>query len=283
MLKTRLAPTPSGYLHIGNAFSFLLAWLVARKQAGSVHLRIDDIDSDRVRDVYRQDALDMLGWLGLDWDTQSLSQIPKIAQYTTYLTRLKNLPACLYACKCSRKDIQENQKNGLYGQTCLPLKVSLPANLRLHIPAEATVEFHDVLAGKQTIQPAELAGDLVVWRKNNAPAYQLASVVDDIKEGVNFIVRGKDLWKSTAFQYYLAKVLGEESFENICFLHHELVLDSSGDKLSKSAGSDSLHAFREQNGSPTEIYKQFAVFWNMQNISQTPTLQELLDKFAAIL
>ncbi len=282
MLKTRIAPTPSGYLHIGNALSFLLTWLIARKQGGIIHLRIDDIDSERTRPEYVQDIIETLQWLGIDWDSQTLSQLPKTALYEAYLQRLTDSPAQLYPCYCTRKTIQTTTKHGIYAQTCLPLspKITLKdeANLRLHIPESATIILHDKLKGMCTVKPAELAGDLVIWQKTNKPAYQLASVVDDLTEGINFIVRGEDLWVSSAFQGYLAEVLGENSFSNITFLHHKLILDEDGHKLSKSAGATSVRALRMQNASPTHFYSAFARFWQMQDVSETPTLQELLDK-----
>ena len=292
MLKTRIAPTPSGFLHLGNAFSFLLTWLIARQQKGSIHLRIDDIDSDRVRPEYVQDIFDSLRWLGLDWDSEARSQVAQKPLYASYLARLLETEKGqmgVYACACSRKEIQTQARNGLYGQTCvaknLPKTVGKDVgesySLRLHIPDSAEVRLQDALQGTCLLKPAEIAGDLVIWRKNNEPAYQLASLVDDLQAGINFIVRGEDLWSSTAFQVYLAEALGEASFARSTFLHHALVCDSEGNKLSKSAGATSLRALREQASSPTEVYKRFAEHWHLPT-SDSPTLQELLEACTSI-
>jgi glutamyl-tRNA synthetase len=290
-LKTRIAPTPSGFLHIGNAYSFLLTWLIARGRQGTVHLRIDDIDSDRVRPEYMQDIFDSLQWLGIDWDTEARSQMGKEEIYKKYLTTNPNLsfqaehlmPSPFYICYCSRKTIQQNANNGLYGQTCLPTHFSEGVALgkgaiRLHIPASAEVILQDTLKGTCVLKPAELAGDLVVWRKNDEPAYQLASLVDDVESNIDFIVRGEDLWNSTVFQLHLAEVLGLPAFSKTIFLHHPLVLDDAGQKLSKSEGAPSLHAMRKQGILPAQIYKQLAVFWGVE-VSALPTLQELLESF----
>lgn len=283
-LKTRIAPTPSGFLHIGNAFSFLLTWLIARRQGGTVHLRIDDIDSDRVRPEYRQDIYDSLHWLGLDWDTEAPTQLGRQGEYSKYLQMLDGK---LYPCACSRKTIQTNTKQGLYGQTCLPQALTPVAaclqaefNYRLHVPTEVTIMLKDALKGNCVLKPAELAGDLIVWRKHHEPAYQLASVVDDIEAGINFIVRGEDLWSSTAFQLYIASLLGVSAFTDVTFLHHGLITDEAGKKLSKSDGATSLLDMREKGISKQYLYQRFAHFWEI-DVSTLPTLSELMDNLPA--
>ncbi len=278
-LKTRLAPTPSGYLHLGNAFSFLLTWLIARRQGGTVHLRIDDMDSPRTRPEYVQDIYESLQWLGLDWDTEAGSQQGRQGHYLAYFEQYKAHLAP-YPCDCPRKKVQQNAKNGLYGQTCLPKTASeidlAQAAWRLHIPESAEIVLKDVFKGTCLLKPAQWAGDMVVWQKNNAPSYQFASIIDDMEAGINFIVRGEDLWSSTIFQLYIAQKMGLGGFLESTFLHHTLLKDEVGNKLSKSEGATSLRALRKEGILPTYVYQKFAEFWKIE-VSTLPTLAELRE------
>lgn len=271
-LCTRLAPTPSGWLHQGNGISFIVTWCLARAARGKVFLRIDDLDKDRRREAYLEDIFFTLDWLGLDFDAgpagvedflNNYSQHTRLDRYQKVLDQLKKYEL-VYACSCTRSEIKRRSTNGLYPGTCR--KRQLPFDLpgaawRIEIPDEIVVGFtewgqHDPVI----IRLPEFMGDFVVRQKNGYPAYQIASVVDDLDYQVNFVVRGEDLRISTAAQVYLASLLGLEGFVGMLFWHHPLVLDSSGEKLSKSHGAEALSVRRKSGESP-QAYWVAAADW----------------------
>lgn len=257
-VRTRIAPTPSGWLHLGNAWSFVLTWLLARGRGGSIHLRIDDLDAARFREEYLEDIFASLAWLGLDWDSGPRdaadfrarhSQRLRLAEYRAALDHLALVRDAdgpvLYACACSRAEIRrasaEAASSGRYPGTCrsrgLPLGAA-GAALRLRVPDGEAVDLADGVAGTLRLYPAREAGDFVVRTREGDPAYQLASVVDDEALGMTLVVRGRDLLPSTAAQLHLARRLGARGFSTAAFVHHGLVTSEGADggKLSKSAG-----------------------------------------------
>ncbi|MEO6094298.1 MAG: glutamate--tRNA ligase family protein [Fibrobacteria bacterium] len=290
--RTRIAPTPSGLLHPGNAWSFLLTWLLARSRGGSVNLRIDDLDTARFRDEYLEDIFASLEWLGLDWDTgprspadfkSSYSQHLRMDRYRAALQALSGVSDAdgplLYACCCSREKVRRDSlaagRPGIYSGTCRhaghPMQLSGRDEdgataletypLRLRVPRNAEVSLEKVLTlppGPLNLAPGQDMGDFVIWQRNGDPAYQLASLVDDEERGIDLIVRGKDLLPSTGVQAWLAGRLGYVNFPRAAFLHHDLILDPQGGKLSKSEGADSLRALRESSGTPKPLMRWFA-------------------------
>ncbi len=272
-LRTRFAPTPSGFLHIGNAWNFLLTWLIARSQGGSIHLRIDDLDAARFREAYLEDIFASLNWLGLDWDTGPADSADFHAHHRqcfrreSYRVALKLLlekddssNSLVYACQCSREQVKRASqvlgRAGVYSGTCqkagLSREMASPWQsgkglqrsdkttvLRLHVPLGTQVKLEDKVHGPLFLKPGEAMGDFILWQRNGEPSYQLASTLDDANLGINWVVRGSDLLPSTGAQIYLAQCLGLETFAETHFLHHGLILGSSGEKLSKSTQSDS--------------------------------------------
>ncbi len=292
-LLTRFAPTPSGYLHIGNAFSFVLTWLLARVQGGKIHLRIDDLDRQRYRIKYVEDIFKSLEWLGLDWDTgpqspdefeKEYAQIHFLPNYQSALTLL-HTHTQLYACRCSRKKTQkEADAHGQYHRTCFDKKIPLDAPntaLRLYTPPEnSLVQFKDLQKNQIcTVDIQKTMKDFVVRGKNQLPAYQLTSLIDDLRMGINLIVRGEDLYDSTAAQVHLAgRVPVWHSFQKVDFLHHPLVTDAEGNKLSKSAGAISLKDWRKNKQNTEKIYLFFA---ERLALPPSSTLEELKAAFIA--
>lgn len=293
-LRSRLAPTPSGFLHLGNVFSFVLTWLIVRQQKGTLLLRIDDLDSQRRRIEYLDDIFQTLEWLGIDYDEgaggtedflKNFSQKYRISQYEQLLNELLNIsPPLVYACSCSRKEIQNNSLNGLYTGFCRDSKI-----LNQHLIAQKTetawrievppipICFQDVFKGEISLNLAEKMGDFIIRRKDQLPAYQIASLSDDLKYGINFIVRGEDLMDSTAAQIFLAQLLRKENFTKISFLHHPLLYEKGEQKMSKSHDSLSVKALREHLISPKPIIQWIAEQVGIKrNIF---TLQNLLDEF----
>jgi glutamyl/glutaminyl-tRNA synthetase len=297
-LLTRIAPTPSGYLHVGNAWSFLLTWLLARSQGGKIHLRIDDLDAARFREEYLVDIFTSLEWLGIDWDSgpktpiefhSSFSQRHRRSEYRETLERLleKSIQGSpiVYACQCSREQVKRASLSaglpGIYPGTCqrlglprVPAKiwqsgkgVESPGRetvLRLNIPPDTTVTLKDEVKETLVLRPREEIGDFILWQRNGEPSYQLASLVDDQKLGINYIVRGRDLLSSTGVQAYLAGLMDFSAFSKFRFYHHGLVLGPGGEKLSKSSGRTpaipalSLAALRQRPGGRAALMGYFA-------------------------
>jgi glutamyl-tRNA synthetase len=262
--KTRIAPTPSGYLHLGNAFNFLLAEFIARRAGGHLRLRIDDLDAPRIRPEYLSDIFESLAWLGIQPDAgpadvadheAHFSQSLRLPQYDTMLQRLVET-GLVFACTCSRKQMLEASPDGQYAGACIAKHIPLDTPgvaWRIQTPPDTVIRFSDALAGEQHISLWEQQRHFIIRRRDGLPAYQVASLSDDITYGINTIVRGADLLSSTAAQLYLAGLLGMDGFINACFYHHPLLSDELGQKLSKSAGSRSLKTLREAGIAGQEI------------------------------
>ncbi|MCU0388049.1 MAG: glutamate--tRNA ligase family protein, partial [Chitinophagaceae bacterium] len=250
-LKTRIAPTPSGYLHLGNIYSFVLTWLIARYHKGKVLLRIDDLDAERVRREYLEDIFSVLDFIGLEPDEgpsgpedflKNYAQHYRLAQYNQLIEMLQNTGK-IYPCICSRKQIAAQSPSGVYPGTCRN-KLFNPelknTNLRINLAGTGIIEVPDHYSGqKREIDLSNRMGDFVVRRKDGLPSYQIASLADDLYYKINFVVRGEDLLPSTAAQIHLSNLLELRPFQQIGWHHHPLIVDEQNEKLSKSAGSQS--------------------------------------------
>lgn len=257
----RLAPTPSGLLHIGNARSFLLAWLWAR---GNVVLRIEDIDKPRCKPEFTQAALDDLKWLGLpDTEAGMLVQSTRLAIYREHLHRLV-AKGLAYPCTCTRKDIEEasraphGDEGPVYPGTCRgkwrDAEHAMAATSRepawRFLWQGASVNFHDAVAGDVSVDPSTL-GDFVLWRRDDLPAYQLAVAVDDALQGITQVLRGRDLLFSTARQVALQRALGLPSPDQ--WAHVPFIQDTTGRRMAKRDGDLSLTALREGGFDPRRL------------------------------
>ena len=259
-LRTRIAPTPSGLLHAGNGASFVLTWKLARAAQGTVLLRIDDLDAERVRPAYVEDIFRTLKVLGIEPDegphdpqelARSWSQQLRMDRYRTLLDRLRERMA-VYACTCTRSMAD--------GCTCRAKGLDLDAadvSWKLDLLNAAPVVVRSWPGSDLSLRPADLMPDPVVRQRNGRPAYQIASLADDQAFGIDFVVRGEDLLPSTVCQLHLARSLGEEAFSRIHFVHHRLLTDAQGMKLSKSQGAGSLQDMLN-DGMPPEAIRQLA-------------------------
>lgn len=297
---SRIAPTPSGYLHAGNAFSFVLSWLLVRNLNGKLLLRIDDSDTTRSRPEFIEDVFYTLDWLGLDYDIgpqgpddfmRNFSQKHRMDLYRSVLEELREKTGLVYACSCSRKQIQEQSQTGLYAGSCREKGLSFAnkkAAWRIQVPEEKEICYSELLGGKiGKVFPGKEMGDFVICRKDGLPAYQVASLADDMHYSVNLLVRGSDLRQSTGAQLYLAEQLSQiktkwsnqaADFRKARFLHHPLLTDAAGDKLSKSRGASSIADIRASGKGPHGIYKLVASFLGLP-CSDICTIEELLDTF----
>ncbi|MCC6839923.1 MAG: hypothetical protein IT230_07180 [Flavobacteriales bacterium] len=262
-MKTRIAPTPSGYLHAGNGAAFVLAWQLAQEAGGKVLLRIDDLDAERARTEYVQDIFDTLAWLGIGWEegphspqelTERWSQYHRLAHYHRLLAELR-AAGHLYACDCSRRLIAKRGATAEYDGHCRRRGLDLDGPemaWRMRLPEAGTVALREWPTGTVRQHALDLP-DPVVRQRNGRPAYQVASLSDDLRFGVDTIVRGMDLLPSTLIQLYMAEVLEHAAFSKVVFLHHGLIAGADGGKLSKSAGAGSLKHWRETGRGPEDV------------------------------
>jgi glutamyl-tRNA synthetase len=256
-LITRIAPTPSGYLHTGNIFSFLLTRAIADKFRGKVLLRIDDLDAERSKPAYLEDIFETIHFLGIRYDEGPLnteefylhySQTLRTKQYNSFLELLAK-QGVLHGCTCSRKELAGLAETGLKRCDCRSKHIALStrdASWRIYVPDDTVIKVPDELNGFIGVNLFEEMGDFVVRRRDGIASYQVSSLVDDLYSRVNYIVRGMDLFASSAAQLFLAKIVGENQFSASRFLHHPLITDDSGNKLSKSEGSNSIKQMREK-------------------------------------
>ncbi|MCX5875025.1 MAG: glutamate--tRNA ligase family protein [Deltaproteobacteria bacterium] len=266
MIRSRIAPTPSGLLHLGNAVNFVLTWLMVRKAGGTLRLRIDDADCLRTKPEFLEDIFLQLDWLGITWDEgptgpddfrRCFSQQLRLERYREFLAELRRL-GHLYPCGCSRRMIRSLAPEGVYPGFCRERSVGSEASWagqaqRVRVPQGSVLRVEG-----QEVALCKAMGDFVLWRKEDLPAYQLVSLVDDLDDRINLIVRGQDLLPSTAAQLFLAGLHGDDFFAAGVFRHHPLVWGEDGRKLSKSDGSLSLAALRERGCSRREVYRTVA-------------------------
>ena len=282
ILRTRIAPTPSGYLHKGNLFSFLLTWLITRKAGGEILLRIDDLDRDRVRSSYIEDIFKSLDWLGIDYDLgpegpedflKNYSQHKRMDLYEAHLNMLIKQPQMTFNCTCSRSQINALSSNGNYPGTCLTK--GLPpeqAAIRIVTPEATTVSFQDGILGKVELALNRDIPHFIIRKKDHHPSYQLASLVDDIHFGINAVVRGADLISSTTAQIFLAQSLELPGFSSANFYHHPLV-EKNQMKISKSQG----HGGIERNLiNRNSLLREFSEWIGIEPVS---SINELLEAF----
>lgn len=227
-MRTRIAPTPSGLLHYGNACNFLVTWAFGRARGGEVLLRIDDADPNMVHPDGIVDIVDTLAWLGITVDRQLPSQQTRYARYQAVIDELQR-GEHLYACDCTRSQIRTASATGEYPGTCrergLP-RTTPEASLRCRLNASVA--------------------DPIVRGKNGIPAYHIASLCDDVDAGVTHIIRGADLESASEVQRHVAGLAPSlEAFRDIEIIHHPLILGQDGQKLSKSVQSTALRTLRE--------------------------------------
>lgn len=276
LYRGRIAPTPSGWLHLGHAVTFSTAWQRARRRQGVVIYRTEDLDRIRCRPEYVEGALADLRWWGLDWDegpdvggpagpyVQSL----RLAHYREVLGRLAEA-GYIYPCSHSRKEVarKASRQSPVDGEPVFPESLRfagpappatgrlLQANWRFRVPDGQPVCFRDGCSGPHRFVAGRDFGDFLVWRKDGFPAYELAVVVDDHRMGITEVVRGEDLLLSTARQLLLYAALG---WEPPAWYHGPLVIDpETGRRLSKTHHSLGLRHLRQAGfapGLPPEAY-----------------------------
>ena len=251
--KIRFAPSPTGFLHEGHLLSALYVWAAARKWDLKIHLRIEDHDQSRMRPAYVEGIYEDLAWFGFHYDSESI-QSKRWPIYEQALSKLE-AQGLVYPCYCSRKQLEaENPKSEtgeiVYQGKCLTRREGHegePHNLRFAIPNKV-IQWHDLRLGDFAENPKLQCGDFPIRDREGQWTYQFAVCVDDIDEGITHIVRGEDIRNSTARQIALREALG--ATERPVYLHHALIADSSGKKLSKRELAYSLRQERESGTTP---------------------------------
>jgi glutamyl-tRNA synthetase len=285
--RGRLAPSPTGYLHLGHARTFWMAQQRARENGGTLVLRNEDMDSTRYKMEFVPAMIEDLKWFGFEWlegtdcggPFASYNQSERMVFYRAALEKLR-AGGFIYPCTCSRKDIREaasaphvEGEEPIYPGTCRgkgdewrvtgdakPLLSSLVTrhvSLRFRVPDGETISFHDENFGDQKFVAGKDFGDFVVWSRrdgNDVPSYQLACVVDDAAMQITEVVRGADLLASTARQILLYQAL---NLLPPAFFHCELLLDENGKRLAKRHDALSLRFLRTQGKSPEALRRNW--------------------------
>lgn len=274
--RGRLAPSPTGYLHLGHARTFWTAYQRSVAAHGVLILRNEDIDAVRAKMAFAAAMMEDLRWLGLRWEEgpdcggpfAPYDQSKRRAFYEAAFARLR-AGGWLYPCRCTRKDVLRalqaphmTDEGPIYPGTCRPKSrlaagpagsgggAAATVSWRFQVPDGEVIEFVDGCFGPQRYVAGEDFGDFVVWRHDGVPSYQLSVVVDDAAMGITEVVRGADLLLSTARQVLLYRALG---CPVPAFYHCPLVTDEAGVRLAKRHDALSLRALREQGLSPEQV------------------------------
>lgn len=288
MPRFRLAPSPTGHLHLGNAWAFLLCWLAARRHGAAVLLRLEDVDTARSRQVFADAILEDLAWLGLTWDEGPVAQAPRIPRYATAVEGLV-AAGHAYPCWCSRKDLQglasaPHGEAPAYAGRCRHLteeerlrrSQQRPPAVRLILP-EDVCHFEDLVHGTVRLTPEACGGDFPIRRADGIFAYQLAVAVDDLDQGVTTVVRGADLLTSTPRQLAVFQALGAAPPR---YAHVPLLLDAGGERLAKRHGALSLRALRQAGVQAEAVVGLLAWLAGLRETPRPCPAAELVDRFA---
>lgn len=283
--RGRIAPSPTGYLHVGHARTFWVAQERARARGGTLVLRNDDLDSTRYKMEFAEAMIEDLKWFGFAWQEGPdcggpfgpYAQSERRTFYEAALEKLRDR-GFVYPCTCSRKDIQtaaraphaEDDREPIYPGTCRKNSELRMTNDKLNssfeirhskfawrfrVPDGETIAFDDGGFGPQRFVAGQDFGDFVVWRQDGVPSYQLACAVDDAAMRITEVVRGADLLASTARQLLIYRAL---DLPPPRFFHCPLMLDENGVRLAKRHDALSLRHLREQGESPGQIRAAFA-------------------------
>ena len=299
MQITRLAPSPTGALHLGNARTFLVNWLLARRFGWRILLRVEDLDGPRIKPGADRQAVEDLRWLGLDWEDGPIYQSPRMRLYADAIDSLVN-GGYAYPCICSRREVETaasapHAEDGaaVYPGTCRGRFTSVdharkeggrePA-IRFAVP-EGVIHFRDEFNGEHSLNVATQSGDFVIARAAGSawePAYQLAVVVDDAAMGVTQVVRGDDLLDSTPRQIMVYGALGLAD-RVPRYYHLPLLVGPDGRRLAKRHGDTRLSTYRQRGVTPARVLSLLARWCGVEIEPRArepgAILQRLLDGF----
>ena len=288
---TRLAPSPTGALHVGNARTFVINCLLARQRGWRTLLRVEDLDGPRVKPAAEQQMLQELRWLGLGWEEPVVHQSRRGEAYAAALAKLAECGAA-YPCACSRKDIEaagsaphQGDAHAVYPGTCrgrfssaaeAQAKSGRVAAWRLRVGGKP-IEVRDEFCGQRTFDLSRTCGDFVIFKNDGLAAYQLAVVIDDADAGVDAIVRGDDLLESAARQIHLRRLLGIE--RPVQYWHLPLVVGPDGRRLAKRHGDTRLWHYRQAGATPERILGLVGYLSGLLEGRREAGMDELLARF----
>lgn len=286
---TRLAPSPTGGLHLGNARTFVANWALARQRGGKVLMRIEDVAPTSTTSTWDDDVLGVLRWLGLDWDGPPLIQSAELPPHQEALNTLA-ARGLVFQCSRTRKELvlvtapQEGDFEARYAPELRPPQPwptdpkTAPKGQNWRVKTEpGVVSFSDEFAGNQSFDPHRDVGDFILWTKRGQPSYQLACVIDDHRTGVNMVFRGDDLLSSTARQIVLAKLLGLPLPK---WWHVPLVLDEKGDRLAKRNRSIRLTELRDAGVDQGAVLRLLAKWCGHEAPQHIKNIQDFLAGFS---
>ncbi len=290
-VRVRIAPSPTGYLHVGTARTALFNWLFARKNGGKFLLRIEDTDKERSKPEFEQDIIEGLKWLGLDWDEPIVYQSQRLELYRREAQKLVEMGKA-YPCFCTPEELEQRRQEMLakgfvpkYDRKCRRLKPEererlikegRPYVLRFAMPFEGEVVFHDIIRGEIRFANREL-DDFVIVKSDGFPTYNFACVVDDHDMGITHVIRGEDHISNTPRQLHLYMALG---YEIPHFAHLPLLLGTDRSKLSKRHGSVSLNEYRKMGILPEAMVNFLALMgWYPRDQKEIKTREQLVAEF----
>ena len=296
----RLAPSPTGALHLGNVRTFLIAWLRARRQGGKVLFRMEDLDHPKDKPGAAAQAVEDLVWLGFDWDGECV-QSERKPLYRSALAFLRSR-GLAYPCVCTRRDVEAAQsaphageqlrypgtcrgRFASWSEACAAKSAALPC-WRFCVPDGATVRFVDAFAGPYVQDVTATLGDFPLARDEGGAGYTLACAVDDLLTGVTEVVRGDDLLPATPAQILLMRALAPWVRETLgraaeppAYLHVPLVVGPDGRRLAKRHGDTRVAAFREAGRRPEEILGALAATCGWAAKGERVSLRDLIGRF----
>lgn len=289
--RTRLAPSPTGALHLGNARTFLINWALARQNGWEIVLRIEDLDGPRIKAGAAEQSIQLLEWLGLDWDEGPLYQANDLSPYRAALVKLA-AAGQVYPCNCTRSEIEAAARSAPHGdahdlrypQTCRPTQVQPIAatdidfagsGWRIRVPAGQQT-YGDQFAGTLSFDIDRVVGDFQVWTKGDIPSYQLAVVVDDARQGIDCVVRGSDLASSTPRQQLIYELL--DTSPRPRYWHVPLVRGEDGRRLAKRHGDTRLLNYKQQGVDVRRVIGLLAE-WSGVGEREPMTAAEFADNF----
>ena len=284
-VKVRFAPSPTGELHLGGARTALFNWLYAKKCQGSFFLRIEDTDKERSSDIYTDQIIESLKWLGLDWDDPIIYQSGRIDRYKYYLNRLLEENKA-YRCFCSKDDLDKSKNNEYfsYPGTCRNLssediksKLNQGISFAIRIKIdEGKTEFNDLIYGEIKVDHKEL-DDFIIARSDGSPTYNFTVVVDDHEMEISHVIRGDDHLSNTSKQIIIYKTL---KLKTPKFAHLPMILGSDKKRLSKRHGAPGIQNFKDNGYFPEVILNYLALLgWNPKNDEEIFSIDQLIDKF----
>lgn len=284
-IRTRFAPSPTGYLHLGSARTALYCWLFAKKLAGQFILRIEDTDRQRSTQEAIDAILQAMEWLGLDWDEGPFYQMQRLERYHAVADQLIQQGSA-YRCQCSKERLEQlrekqlaNKEKPRYDGYCrdkdLSANPSLPYVVRFRNPTEGNIEIEDCVHGRVSIQNSEL-DDLILIRSDGVPTYNFGVVIDDLDMGITHVIRGDDHLANTPRQINILKALNAKT---PTYAHVPMILGSDGKRLSKRHGAVSVQHYQAEGILPEALLNYLVRLGWSHGDQEIFTREEMIQHF----